>query len=331
MTSSGDYVSVENIHFVGSSIVFSYPCPKDNVNCHGYRITLPKGYWSLEAWGASGGDAYHPPSDTHISGGRGGYSRGVLKLTDTTELFLTLGGHGISNQTGDQQSYLSGGFNGGGNGYIGTNQYPGGSGGGSTDIRLGGNSIENRILVAGGGGGAGSPNRPTVLGSFGGAGGGLKGLDGGGWNASADGSQGRGANQTHGGERGYTEAEEKYGSPGAFFYGGNASLLKGTQSSSGGGGGGYYGGGGANSAGGGGGSGYIDPILISYQKIKAVTMNGDEFVPKPGGGITKGNQGNGRIRIRYLDSYSCGANLVVWASKSYFMMKLQLMTFIFLS
>ena len=40
------------------------------------EITLPKGTYRLECWGAQGGDA----KATHAFGGHGGFASGVLKL-----------------------------------------------------------------------------------------------------------------------------------------------------------------------------------------------------------------------------------------------------------
>ena len=82
---------------------------------------------------------------------RGGYGKGqgarlyvVMSPTPGTLLNLNVGGSG--------HTYY-GGWNGGGNGGRGA-WSPGGGGGGSSDIRIGGNTLSDRIFIAGGGGGS---------------------------------------------------------------------------------------------------------------------------------------------------------------------------------
>jgi hypothetical protein len=81
---------------------------------------------------------------------------------------------------------IPGGFNGGGEGFCGNAVNPSGSGGGSTDIRLGGQDISQWIIVVGGGGSAGAYDDKNLECCFGGHGGGLEGLDGGGLTSSTD-------------------------------------------------------------------------------------------------------------------------------------------------
>lgn len=114
------------------------------------------GYYMLEVWGAQGGT-----NSNNGVGGKGGYSSGVVYLDTTDTLYIYVGGSGT---TGG----LAGGFNGGGPGI----NYNGG--GGATDIRVEGNTLYHRIIVAGGGG---SGSRGSSLdGGNGGAGGGLDGI-----------------------------------------------------------------------------------------------------------------------------------------------------------
>ena len=117
-------------------------------------ITLPRGAYKLECWGASGG--YYQGT----SGGRGGYSCGTLTLQDATKLYLYAGGMGEDFENYKRSSagnVYAGGFNGGGSAkvvyYSGTTTIPSGGGGG-TDIRIGTNSLYARVIVAGGGSGA---------------------------------------------------------------------------------------------------------------------------------------------------------------------------------
>lgn len=100
------------------------------------QITLPKGKYKLQCWGAQGGTSYGSSSG---AGSKGGYSEGVLTLTETTTLYVFVGGQG---SRGSSSSLVNGGWNGGGAsvGYSaynssGTNgySYPA-CGGGATDI-----------------------------------------------------------------------------------------------------------------------------------------------------------------------------------------------------
>lgn len=97
-------------------------------------ITLPKGKFQLECWGAQGG---YRSSNSY--GGKGGKSYGILTLAKPTILYIYVGGSGRTGGT-------SGGFNGGGS----RSSYYGG--GGASDIRIGTDSLYARVIVAGGGG-----------------------------------------------------------------------------------------------------------------------------------------------------------------------------------
>jgi hypothetical protein len=136
----------------------------------------------------------------------------------------------------------------------------GGSGGAAIDIRLGGTTLSDRLVVGAGGGGAGSGSG----GGSGGAGGADTGADG-----SAGGSQfsdaaGEGGTQSAGGTGGAGSTDGQDGSFGTGGDGGN------DNRDGGGGGGGWYGGGGGagdvntgigdGGAGGGGGSNYDDGL-----------------------------------------------------------------------
>lgn len=237
------------------------------------QITLPKGTYQLECWGAQGGNA-----NTSRSGGKGGYSVGTLNLAQQNTLYLYCGGQG----TTDNGSYssgaaLSGGFNGGGEGraWTGTS-HNGAGGGGGTDIRLTGTNYNNRIIVAGGGGGA-SDN------GDGGAGGGTSGIA----------STSQPGTATSGSAFGYAAAASN------------------TSSECGGGGGGWYGGYGGSSenAPGGGGSGYVytsttasqhpnnSALGSSYYLTNASTTAGNTSFKGTSGTNETGHSGNGYIRI----------------------------------
>ena len=75
------------------------------------QITLVKGSYKLEVWGAQGGDSAGNGSitDSRGKGGLGGYSTGIISLTKPTKFFIYVGGQG---KTGDSQdgSVNDGGF-----------------------------------------------------------------------------------------------------------------------------------------------------------------------------------------------------------------------------
>lgn len=111
------------------------------------KITLPKGKYKLECWGAQGGSY-----DSSYVGGKGGYSIGVVTLKENTVLFLYVGQQ--NNTYASSAGSTSGSaFNGGGYGttsyYRSTYTYSC-AGGGGTDIRIGQDSLYARIIVAGG-------------------------------------------------------------------------------------------------------------------------------------------------------------------------------------
>ena len=227
-------------------------------------FTVPAGVTSvvIEVWGAQGSSG-----ESGGTGGKGGYARGRMSVIPGQILYAYVGGQN--------------GYNGGGNG--GSGYYNGGIGGGASDVRTGGLTLADRVIVAGaggGGGGKGGSNKAvggnggctggdggyayTDHGSGGGGGGGaLTGVNGTkGDDASASypgGAGGIGSNTGGcGGGRG-TGPSSRYGYngvSGTLGNGGNGGNAYSTSSSyasgaGGGGGGGYYGGGGAGGGGGG--------------------------------------------------------------------------------
>lgn len=132
-------------------------------------IELPAGKYKLQCWGAQGGTSY---GNSNGVGSKGGYSEGVLTLTETTTLYVFVGGMGAN---GSSTSLVNGGWNGGG-ASVGKSSYNSGgengisypaSGGGSTDFctvtssmsyssgrtNRSSASLLSRIIVAGGGAG----------------------------------------------------------------------------------------------------------------------------------------------------------------------------------
>ncbi|PBH55327.1 glycine rich domain-containing protein, partial [Clostridioides difficile] len=195
-------------------------------------VTLPRGKYLLECWGAAGGGG-SSIADSNLRS-KGGYSKGELTLKKETTLHVYVGYSG-------RDSLHSTPFNGGGKALIHESDSNKNTvychGGGATDIRLVGGQWDNeqsllsRIIVAGGGG----------RNNFG-----IKGGDGGGSNGGSTEYSEGGTNT--GGGKGIN------GTDGSFGKGGSG-ISSGEYSKQGGGGGGWYGGGSGGAAGGG--SGYV--------------------------------------------------------------------------
>ena len=200
-------------------------------------FTVPAGVTSIvvDAYGAQGSNY------SYVTGGQGARVQGTLAVTPGQVLNIYVGGQS--------------GFNGGGTG--GSGSYSSGvSGGGATDIRIGGISLSNRVLVAGGGGGAG--NSGCCWSPYNGGNGGMTGGAG----QGCCGTQAYGASSSAGGVGGLDCGGCGYGgTTGTLGQGGNGSRSCSSYGAGSGGGGGYYGGGGGNTCGsggsGGGGSSYL--------------------------------------------------------------------------
>ena len=252
-----------------------------------YEITLGKGTHTLEAWGAQGG------SYSTYLGGKGGYSKGTITLTEDTTAFVYVGSQPATVST--IRVVVPGGFNGGGNGYnrwySSTYTY-GQGGGGASDIRLGTDSLYARVIVAGGGGGS----------------------------ASADGTSMYGGGTTGGSSQsGYGASQTSAGTNGSFGKGGSATTSRNNYKyGSGGGGGGWYGGGAYNTADdtdtsnrqkSGGGSGYVYTtdtasncpsgclLNSSYYLTNAATYGGNTSFTDFDGSTVTGHFGNGAVKI----------------------------------
>lgn len=262
-------------------------------------ISLPRGQYIIECWGAQGG--YRSSSDY---GGKGGYSVGTLTLTQSTDLYIYVGGAGNSSTTrlSNNSGIYEGGFNGGGHRY----DYKGG--GGATDVRIGKDSLYARIIVAGGGGSDGATNKKGMYGG---------GLEGGSTTESC-GSGGYGGTQT--GNTWLTTTRSTNASYdtascyAGFGFGGNGNYA--SSGYGGAGGGGWYGGSGSypdgsgdDDRGGGGGSGYVytsstaanypsgNYVNSSYYLTDAQTIAGNQSFKSPDGTNETGHTGNGFCRI----------------------------------
>lgn len=218
---------------------------------------------SIQLMGAQGGK----------TGGRGGELNATLPEGISGQLYIFVGGAGSSG------SLVPGGFNGGGQ--AGSAHGDEGSGGGATDIRTS-LSVQDRILVAGGGGGTGGWS-----GGQGGNGGGLIGQDG----TAGQGGGGRGGSQVSGGSAGSSNGGY-LGTGGNLGSGGSGGISG--SAGGGGGGGGYFGGGGggadvdsccSDGGGGGGGSSWAYDLARNVSNTQGV------------------NQGNGFAVIRYQLDY----------------------------
>ena len=257
----------------------------------GVGITLPKGEYKLEVWGAQGG------SYSSYLGGYGGYSHGILTLLNDTIVFLQPGSQPSTVTT--NRTIVLGGYNGGGNGanrdYQETYTYGQGGGGGS-DIRIGQDSPYARVIVAGGGGGSAS-----VSNYYNKSGGGLTG------------------NSPYGN---FQSTQISAGSGGSFGQGANVSTsVFNYMYGAGGGGGGWYGGGADSSYSdtnsslrdsNGGGSGYVytestasnypSGCLLNsdYYLADAETIAGSSSFIDYSGSTVTGHQGHGACRITVL-------------------------------
>lgn len=148
-------VAVQAVDVAGKSVTYGYTGSMQTFKAPA------AGSYRLSCYGAPGG-GQNRPGDS-LPGGRGSMVRGELKLKKGEILYLYVGGSGSGGGrcSHGSPSGNAGGFNGGAaSGYderqLGNHgrYWTHGSGGGATDIRLGGTAVENQILVAGGGGGA---------------------------------------------------------------------------------------------------------------------------------------------------------------------------------
>lgn len=314
--------------------------------------TVPStGKYKLEVWGAQGGSG-----NSNVHGGYGGYSVGMINLTQGDTLYVCVGGKGGGNATGDTSVV---GYNGGGEANFGGAR---GNGGGATHIaKVTGllNTLENNLsdilIVAGGGGGAGY--YAAYDSGNGGSGGGYiggHGLFNGSTTGDSNSHTGSGGTQSTGGETDNYSTQ----STGSFGQGanrGDSSLWGGS-----GGGGGLYGGGAAtNNAGAGGGSGYIaglsDACMYGYDvqasssaNTKTVSVNAYSLDPTalmakegngyatitpiaatyekatanmtsdttPSGVVTASSQYDSDHAKWYAFSTYCGGNIYTWLSET---------------
>ena len=284
----------------------------DKLNCpysgSAIQITLPKGTYELECWGAQGGDSARKAEGL---GGRGGYAKGTINLNTETVLYLLSGGKGSA--TTEKTVQQGGGFNGGGHGTSTSTTYTSTGGGGASDIRIGQNSLYARVIVAGGGGGGYAySTKNTENYAEGGYGGGTSGSDG--VNKGSNTTSflpGKGGTQLAPGDSYYgtASADSSRSEYAGFGYGANAKI---NASYSVGGGGGWWGGGSARRSGGGGGSGYVYNASSASSYPSGCLLNSEYYLSdtmllgygsmwsSPDGAVELGHTGDGYIRINCI-------------------------------
>ena len=220
---------------------------------------LEDGTYTLECWGAQG--ANFDNGQVKLTGGMGGYAKGMYKMNNGNSIFICVGG-----------------FQNGYNNKIPGVGNPGPIGGGATSITTTNrgelsnfNYFRGEVLLVAGGGGAQDAGEGTPKA---GVGGGLSGGD-----AYGSGCNGGGARQGGPGANGYRNLSNRphYYEPG-FGYGGVASIYSTWEDYGAQGGGGYYGGGGTQQAGpAGGGSSYYGGVT------SGTTIAGNGYQPSPNG------------------------------------------------
>lgn len=205
---------------------------------------------SVDAYGAQGGS--NSPATNINFGGR---VQADIPVTPGSTIYVYVG---------EQPSGLTGGWNGGGNG-----ESAGKGGGGASDIRIGGNTLNDRVVVAGAAGGGGFWSSLEVHGGLGGD------LVGGpGYRDTPATPGGDPGTQTSSGN-GTCVTFNNPAVSGGFGYGGSPS---GCGCEGYGGGGGWYGGAGSgNCRGGGGGSSYTIPAATNVVHTQGVRTGHGEI------------------------------------------------------
>lgn len=250
-------------------------------------VTLPKGTYKLECWGAQGG---YSSSNSGIEvgmGGKGGYSAGTITLNQKTLIYIYTGGVGSISGNGK----ADGGFPNGGSSWASSTSEGAGGGGGSSDIRIGTDSLYARVIVAGGGGGGGENSETGGYG--GGETGGTSGSGTPGSQTAPSGYFGIGGHTSYDGGGGGG------GWYGAYPAGGQTTPATGSSVS--------------DTSGSPGGSGYVYTsatasnypsgclLNSSYYLSAAKTIAGNTSFTSPTGSSETGHSGNGYCRITVIE------------------------------
>ena len=131
---------------------FQYPCGEEKTYCAPLVGTFPRGLFLLEVYGAEGGTSENKDLQ-NAHGGTGGYSRGIIYISNPIQAFLTIGARGVNADETTKYSKIT--FGGGGSCRQSFDRSdPASSGGGASDIRFIENDLYHRVIVAGGGGGS---------------------------------------------------------------------------------------------------------------------------------------------------------------------------------
>ena len=287
-----------------NTYILNYPCGNNCSHCSPYTTRLPRGSYILEVWGGQGG----------LGGGKGGYSKGILRLSDATTVYIYIGSKGceLSNKNGITPLAFGGGGS-GSSAHSDTAGRSAGSGGGASDIRIHEDDLNNRIIVAGGGGGNSYANEDIR--AEGGFGGGENGQDIA-LRFEDNFYQSKGGTQ----ECAPAVGEETF--QGDFGNGGSSQSNHYTMS---GGGGGWFGGSSGpqgSLTGGGGGSGYVlhessfksfnyqlnnSKYFLQYWELKSgnETFKGCDGTYFPSSKTEFGHSGSGCARITILTDLLC--------------------------
>ncbi|HEY1680592.1 MAG TPA: glycine-rich protein [Candidatus Tumulicola sp.] len=257
---------------------------------------VPRGVTEITVLARGGGtpSGDYGSSGPYFTGSNGGLVQATIPVKPGERLAIFVGGKG---QLGLSGAGGLGGFNGGGIGGVGIDYSAfftdGGCGGaGASDVRVGGDRLKDRVIVAGGGGGPGIGGGFYGGGAGGLGGGNIGGPGGSGFPGNPSGFGGLGGTQSAGGAGGPGGQRSGFpqgipGDPGKLGRGGLGGGRKQLHAGGGGGGGGgYYGGGGGGSGtpstsgvggggGGGGGSSYVEPGATHVKNIQAGASSGN--------------------------------------------------------
>ncbi|QLH82455.1 glycine-rich protein [Halosimplex pelagicum] len=273
----------------------------DTVGSHTWTVPDNVAQVTIRVWGASTASA------------EGGRAEATFDVTGISTLYPYVGGEGGTDNG-------PGGFNGGGAGGSGT-QSTGNDGGGATDVRRGGETLSDRLIVAGGAGGWGSY---TTRDPGHGGGANQNGQEG---EEGAGTIGGEGGTLSSGGAGGTASAVD--GEDGSLGQGGAGASTDTNGSAGGGGGGGYYGGGGGGvgaasddeSGGpGGGGSGWVASSGTNVSGSTGVRA-GDgrveiEYVLGPVPGVDATTSAADAITVTWDDPFSTEDSFELYRSTS---------------
>ena len=175
-----------------------------NVSGKTEEFIIPEtGWYTIDLYGGSGGNTVIAmEGQGPKSGGLGGHVKAKYYFTKGEIIYINIGDSGHGGVSSATYLPVAGGYNGGGDA---TSVYFA-SGGGASDIRLGGTGLDNRIMVAGGGGGSsvyqhGKPGGSATSGNNGVKGYGTNGASGysGGGGGYYGGASGSANSQSYGG------------------------------------------------------------------------------------------------------------------------------------